>query len=346
MNGSARKRAAAIALLLACVMTSCANVDHTARAPATATATPLSWELAYAQANEAYERAAYADASQLARLAHSQATATLGPDTTEAGAALSLHAAAELALGHFPEATTAFESSLATLRRSPDPDPRDMAVAMGNLGELHRQQGQFDRALPWLEESYRTSELAYGPTHAETATALAALALIRHQLDALPEAEQAYTEALALMAATGAPPLQLAKVQANFADLLIRTERLDEAHQMLDRVLATEQAQLGPGHPDLAYTLNTQGILADARGQHEDALQLYRRALDIRRNALPAGHPATATVLANMAGSYQDLGAITEARDNYAQALTILREAHGEDHPDVADLESALRALD
>lgn len=337
----------AAVVLLAAAITACAHVDPTANTThSTAATAPASWDQTYAQAIDAYERAAYADASQLARIAHSQATATIGADTAEAGAALSLHAASELALGHFGDATAGFESSLATLRRLPDADPRDLAAAMGSLGELHRQQGQLDRALPWLEESYRTSELAYGPTHAETAIALAALALVRHQLDALPEAEAAYREALALMTDAGAPPLQLAKVQANLADLLIRTDRLDEASRLLDGVLAAEQAHLGPDHPDLAYTLNTQGILADAQGRHEDALVLYLHALAIRRGALPAGHPAIATVLANMAGSYQDLGAMSEARDSYTQAVAILRAAHGEDHPDIAELEAALRALD
>jgi len=319
-------------------------MDRSADAPTASI--PASWDLAYAQAHHAYERAAYADASEFARLAHSQATATLGPDTREAGAALSLHAAAELALGRFSEATAAFEASLATLRRTQDVDPGDLVAAMGNLGELHRQQGQLDRALPWFEESYRTSASAYGPTHAETAEALAALALVRHQLDALPEAEQAYREALALMADAGIPALQRAKVQANLADLLARTDRFEEAGRMLDEVLATEQANLGPSHPDLAYTLNTQGTLADARGQHADALALYGRALDIRRNALPAGHPAIATVLANMAASHKDLGAIADARESYTLALAILREAHGDDHPDVAAIETALQALD
>jgi Tfp pilus assembly protein PilF len=319
-------------------------VDHTANTAADAT--PVNWEQAYARAIEAYEQAAYADASRLARIAHSQATATIGAETTEAGAALSLQAASELALGHFTEATAAFESSLATLRRMPHADPKDMSAAMGNLGELHRQQGQLDRALPWYEESYRTNVSAYGPNHPETATALAALALVRHELDALPEAETAYREALAIMKDAGAPPLQVAKVQANLADLFLRTDRYDEAGRTLDGVLAVELAQLGPGHPDLAYTLNSLGTVADAQGRHGDALALYQRALDIRRNALPAGHPSIATVLSNMAGAYRDLGAMIEARDSYSQALAILRDAHGDEDPLVADLEAALQALD
>lgn len=351
--------AATLALLVAGLVSACASTDRTADeslAPAADDPTPAvadadasvsePWDLAYAQAGQAYERGDYAEASRLARLAHASATATLGPDTSEAGAALGLHAAAELALGHFPEATAAFEASLATLQRTPDADPADLAAAMGNLGELHRQQGQLDRALPWLEESYRTSARAHGPAHADTAEALAALALVRHELDALPEAEQAYREALALMADAGVPALQRARVEANLADLLIRTDRFDEAARTLDQVLAAEQAALGPDHPDLAYTLNTQGTLADAQGRHEDALALYRRALAIRRAALPPEHPAIATVLANMAGSYADLGATADARDSYAQALRILRGAHGDDHPDVAALDAALRELD
>lgn len=343
LTRESRCPAASVALLLSLTLASCASGDRIGIEPPAAA--QHDWKQAYAQATSAYQHAEYADSAALARIAHSSAIATLGVDTKEAGAALSLLAAAELALGRFPEATSAFEESLATLRRAPDSDPKDIAAALGNLGELYRQQGQLDRALPYYEDGYRTNELAYGPTHIETARALAALALIRHESGALPEAEQDYTEAVALMARAGAPPLQLAKVQANFADLLLRTHRVDEAKSILDDVLAAEQAGLSPGHPDIAYTLNALGTVADAQGRYDEALEFYRRALGIRMEALPTGHPATATVLANMAGAYADIGNIPEARACYDRAIEILRDAHGDQHPDIADYEAALRAL-
>lgn len=342
--GMAGIRAALIALFFACGMVSCASTDEAAAT--SPTQAEERWYEAYALAVETYERAAYAEASAEARDAHAQASATFGPDSSEAGAALSLHAAAELALGHFPEATAAFEASLATLRRQADADPGDLAAAVGNLGELYRQQGQLDRARPWIEESYRVSEDAYGRKHPKTAAALAALALIRHQMDELDQAEAAYVEALELLSAADAPLLQRTVVQSNLADLLINTDRLEEAAQMLDAILATEQSELGPDHPSLASTLNTQGTLAATRGRNEEALELYRRALAIRRVALPAGHPALGVVLSNMGVAYQELGDTAEARDSYAQALAILQAAHGPGHPDVANLATALKALD
>lgn len=343
MKRPARARAA-VALLIIFAITGCAGGSVSTTPPADLA--PIAWDQAYADAINAYERADYAGSSELARAAHSAAVASLGPDTSEAGAALSLLAAAELALGHFPEATAAFEGSLATLQRVPDAEPGDLAVAMGNLGELYRQQGQLERALPWLEASYQTSTQAQGPAHIDSATALAALALARHQSGALAEAEQAYGESLARMADAGATPLQLAKVRTNLSDLLIRTERADEARAMLEDVLAIERAHLPPGHPDQAYTLNTLGVLADAQGRYEDALRHYRDALAIRLEALPPGHPSIATVHANMAGAYGSLGELDEARESYARALLILRAAHGDSHPDVTSLEAELRALE
>lgn len=332
------------ALLLALTLGSCTTGVRPGEAPPSGV--QGDWEQAYLQASAAYDRADYRTSGELARVAHSMAVEALGTDTTEAGAALNLLAAAELALGHFPEAAFAFEESLATLQRMPDSSPKDIAATLGNLGELYRQQGQLDRARPYYEDAYRTTREALGPTHVETARSLAALALLHHQSGVLAEAEEAYVEALRLMAAAGEPPLRQAGVRANLADLLLRTDRADKARLALEDVLATEQAHLQPGHPDIAYTLNSLGVVADAQERYDDALELYRRALAIRTDALPTGHPAIATVLANMAGTYGEMGNVPEARANYAQAIRILRSAYGDEYPDVAEYETALRALD
>lgn len=325
-------------------MTSCANGLGSAGAPAEDV--PIAWDQAYLDATEAYERGDYATSAELARTAHSAARAATGADSWETGSMLSLLAAAQLALGNYPEAATAFEASLATLRRSPDPEAyADITTALANLGELYRQQGQLERALPYYEEAYRTSEENLGPDHADTAHALAALALIRHESGALEQAATDYDSALRRMADAGITPLEQVNVRANQADLLMRTGRQDEAQAALEEILATQLAHLPPGHPHLAYTLNALGVLADAQEHYEDALLLYQRALMIRRNALPDGHPAIARVLANMAGTHADMANIADARASYLQAISILQAAHGNDHPDIAEYEDALREL-
>ncbi len=284
-----------------------------------------------ARAVAAYRLGEYARSAELAGKAHALAAATPAATDSDILGPLSLLAAAELALGRYAEAAASFEESIAILRRNQDSDPADIAAALNNRGELHRQQGQPVQAAPFFEEAHRTVEASLGPTHLVTTRALASLALVRQQMGALEQADRDYATALEHMASAGAPPLDRARVLANHADLLLRTDRSDDARIALDQALATEEAHLAPGHPELAYTLNTLGVAADAQERYEEALGFYQRALTIRTNALPEGHPALAVVLANMAGTQAAMGRTADARGGYERALAILLAAQGED---------------
>jgi tetratricopeptide (TPR) repeat protein len=341
MNVRVRNCRGAIALALACVLGACAH------APSPTRGQPVADGGAdYSQAIAAYERADYAEAYRLAHVAQRRAASAFGAGSVEAGQALSMQGAASLALGRYDEAARAFEASIAILRQRPDADSADMAAAMGNLAELYREQGELERALSWADASHQVCASAFGDADPRTAAALAAVALVRHQMDDLPEAEDGYRAALHVLAAAGVPRLRRAKVESNLADLLVRTDRQAEAIRLLEDVLAVEEAELGRDHPDKAYTLNTLATLADSQGRYRDAIALYERALAIRRAALPSGHPGIANVLSNQAGTYAALGETDAARTAYLEALEIIEHARGRDHADAADIRAALEALD
>ena len=70
---------------------------------------------------------------------------------------------------------------------------------------------------------------------------------------------------------------------------------------LYERALAIWEKALGPGHPDVATSLNNLAVLYDAQGAYERALPLYERALAILEKALGPGHPSTKRVSANLA---------------------------------------------
>jgi tetratricopeptide (TPR) repeat protein len=74
-----------------------------------------------------------------------------------------------------------------------------------------------------------------------------------------------------------------------------------DAEPLLQRALAILEKALGPGHPDVATSLNNLAELYRAQGTYERALPLYERALAIWEKALGPGHPSTKRVSANLA---------------------------------------------
>ena len=67
------------------------------------------------------------------------------------------------------------------------------------------------------------------------------------------------------------------------------------AEERLRRVAAVQTEQLGPGHTDLAYTLNNLGVVCERTGKPDEAEQFYGRAYAIAAAALPSDDPLVVT---------------------------------------------------
>ena len=67
------------------------------------------------------------------------------------------------------------------------------------------------------------------------------------------------------------------------------------AEERLRRVADVQAAQLGPGHPDLAFTLNNLGVVCERTGKPDEAEQFYGRAHAIAAAALPSDDPLVVT---------------------------------------------------
>ena len=75
------------------------------------------------------------------------------------------------------------------------------------------------------------------------------------------------------------------------AEQAARTENLPLADELLRRAAHIQEKELGPLHPDLAYTLNNLAIVAERTGRLDEAETFYRRAVAITSASLPADHP-------------------------------------------------------
>lgn len=85
------------------------------------------------------------------------------------------------------------------------------------------------------------------------------------------------------------------------------------AEQQLRSAATLQEVQLGPGHPDLANTLNNIGVVCDLLAKPDDAELCYRRAFAIATAALEPTHEFVATSRRNLQEFYRARGRYTEA---------------------------------
>ena len=202
-------------------------------------------------------------------------------------------------------------------QRYPQGHP-DLAASYNELGMLLRQQGEYARALPYLERAVAMYQEVYPAERfprgqPDLGRALNNLATILHyqgEYDkALPYFERSLAQFRRLYPLAQFPQGHpyLAQMLNNLGGLQLGWRQLDKAQAYLEQALAMRE-QLYPrerfpnGHPSLAETLTFLGHLQSTRDAHAQALRYYQRALAMREQlypggGFPRGHPDLATSL-------------------------------------------------
>jgi tetratricopeptide (TPR) repeat protein len=109
-----------------------------------------------------------------------------------------------------------------------------------------------------------------------------------------------------------------------------------QAKALHQRALAVRETQLGPDHPETAYSHANLGLVLHALGDLDDAHTHLERALAICDAGLGGDHPETATSLSNLAEVVRAQGDLAGARRLQERALGIREARLGADDPETA----------
>lgn len=154
----------------------------------------------------------------------------------------------------------------------------ETATALAMLGSV---EALIDVSLArrHLGEAYAILVRTLGPDHPNTLAALSNRGLLDRTDGDLVAAEQAFSIALTLLAATESPdPLALATLHHNEATVLIDLERDDEAIEHLQQTLELRRA-VGVDATQLAMTLTQLGGALWRRGRADEARDALERAM-------------------------------------------------------------------
>ena len=265
--------------------------------------------------------------------------------------------------GRYTEALTLAERALALEEPVLGDMHPEVAHCLHLLGELHRLQGDFDRAEKRLERALVIRETVVDHDTLGSVTAVRLLAFTSSpemESDRQAGAFFGHGHALGRRSSLYGPERRpghalasrkpgLNANQSALSDSLNSLANLyqerglySRAEPLYVRALTLRETVLGKDHPEVADSLNNLALLHREQGLYARAEPLYVRALALREAELGKKHPDLAASLNSLANLYQEQGVYDRAEPLYVRAIA-LQEAASDGNP--ADLAASLNNL-
>ncbi len=239
--------------------------------------------------------------------------------------------------GEMPTARDLLDEGARRIETELTDEPTTRAALMHTMGVAYMNLGVYDRAETLLQETLTIVRGELGPVHADIATSLIDLAVLRTRTGDYESAEALDREALAMLHSIyGETHEAIAQCLSNLGKLLHQTGKLEEAERLLREALGTRKNLLGDDHPDTATTRNNLAGLLFSTRDYDGAEALLREALAASRKALGEEHPRVAIQLSNLALVLHTKGDLDTAEKYQHESMDIKRRVFGDQHAEVA----------
>lgn len=131
-------------------------------------------------------------------------------------------------------------------------------------------------------------------------------------------------------------PLLQASLAMTLSKIYDEMGLYDAGEPLARTALEIRENALGPGHPEVAQSLENLSSIWRKQGKLVQAEALARRSLEVRESVLGPNHPEVAQSLNELAIIWRTQGRLAEAEPLLKRSLEIKEKALGPDHPDVA----------
>lgn len=229
--------------------------------------------------------------------------------------------------GEFEKALKAYNTALKTQRVSVGDDDICIALTLSNIGAVHLQQGNLDKAEKALESSLEIKQrLAPYMIVADTLNNLGNCANLRGDYD---KSKFYYKESWTDLRRKGGKRVDIANALFNMGRLEIQQQRWESALKILSQAYHLNREVYGVNHIYLAQTLDLVGFMHVQTGNFDTALVSVTTALGIYRTTQGPLNTDVANALFNV-GMVRELGgdlsdaweAYTTSRDIYQRLGT------------------------
>ncbi|MDR0288578.1 MAG: tetratricopeptide repeat protein [Rickettsiales bacterium] len=216
-------------------------------------------------------------------------------------------------------------------------DHPEVAVILGNLGNVYRALGNPQKSKELLEQALPIFEKHYGPDHFEVARTLENLGTAYYASGNPQRAKELLERALPIFKRHYGPDHpEVAKLLANLGIALGALGSHKKKKELLERALAIKKKHYGPDHPEVAIILVNLGTTYYALGSHQKAKELLEQALPIFKTHYGPDHFQVAIILINLSDAYGNLGDPQKQKELLERALAIQEKHYGPNHFEVA----------
>ncbi len=197
-----------------------------------------------------------------------------------------------------------------------------------DLGEYKKGLELSEKWLALASHSLSENSLDYANILSEKATFLKYLA-------EFSEAKKLYKNAL-VIAQSSDDEQKIAVYQNNLALVLQALGDYAGAKGLLEKALASDEKNFGPGHPTTAVSYSNLAMVLEALGDYAGAKELLEKTIISAEKNYGEEHPQTAIYYSNLALVLKDLGDYAGAKGLLEKALASDEKNFGPGHPTTA----------
>ena len=205
--------------------------------------------------------------------------------------------------------------------------------------------GDLPSAEPPLQDALHLSQSEFGANSIESGRTLWALGRLRLQQGRFREAQDLFIKSVAILESDKAPETDISSLLDDLAKVYTRGQQWALAKQTYERALDIDRRVLGDDHPRVAQHLENLAIVEQTIGDPKQAETLYRDALKRMDSAYGERHPETAIVKGNYGLLLQHEGRLTEAEPLLRDAVAIRLSLFGPDNYNVGYARVSLAML-
>jgi serine/threonine protein kinase/Flp pilus assembly protein TadD len=200
------------------------------------------------------------------------------------------------------------------------------------LGRARIGAGDLPAAEAPLQEALHIAQRDAGATSVQTGHSLWSLGMLRFEQGRNAEAKDLYIRSLRILEDSRAPQTDVSVVLGNLAMVYVLEQQWILAKQTQERALEIDRRVLGDDDSRVAYRLNNLAIVAQNMGDLKLAETLYLDALKRQEHIYGDRHPETASAKGNYGLLLQREGRLAEAEPLLRSALDARLSLNGPDH--------------
>ncbi len=234
--------------------------------------------------------------------------------------------------GRWDDAERLARDALTLGRRELPADHDRITDALGTLGRVTSERGEYAKAVPLLEEAVQRYSASAKPS-AERLVSMSDLANAWYYLGELDRSDSLNRLILAGSRALHGPRHpSVADDLINLGNILGQRGRYAEADTLLREALDIERGWYGADSPQAADAANQLAANLLFMHREAEADSLLRGTLASFERAYGRDHPRVALVLTTLANAQNRGGRAAEALANYQRAYEIYRRTYGPHH--------------